>query len=144
MSKLNLFGKKLETCSTKPLTGAYRNGCCETGPNDIGTHTVCAIVTDKFLEFSKKMGNDLTKDYPQYNFKGLKDGDKWCLCVSRWIEAHNAGCAPKIILEATNLKTLDYVSFETLLEYKYSIFEHSLIFSIIAFFKYISSTILNM
>ena len=119
MNKLNLFGKKLEACSTNPLTGAYRNGCCETGPNDIGTHTVCAIVTDKFLEFSKKMGNDLTKDYPQYNFKGLKDGDKWCLCVSRWIEAHNAGCAPKIILEATNLKTLDYVSFETLLEYKY-------------------------
>ena len=119
MSKLNLFGKKLETCSTKPLTGAYRNGCCETGPNDIGTHTVCAIVTDEFLEFSKKMGNDLTKDYPQYNFKGLRDGDKWCLCVSRWIEAHNAGCAPKIILEATNLNTLNYVSFETLLEYKY-------------------------
>ena len=119
MSKLNLYNKKLETCSTNPLTGAYRNGCCETGPNDIGTHTVCAIVTNEFLEFSKKMGNDLTKDYPQYNFKGLKDGDKWCLCVSRWIEAHNAGCAPKIILEATNLKTLDYVSFETLLEYKY-------------------------
>ena len=103
MSKLNLFGKKLETCSTKPLTGAYRNGCCETGPNDIGTHTVCAIVTDEFLEFSKKMGNDLTKDYPQYNFKGLKDGDKWCLCVSRWIEAHNAGCAPEFILDAPNL-----------------------------------------
>ena len=119
MSKLNLYNKKLETCSTNPLTGAYRNGCCETGPNDIGTHTVCAIVTDEFLKFSKKMGNDLTIDYPQYNFKGLKDGDKWCLCVSRWIEAHNAGCAPKIILEATNLKTLDYVSFETLLEYKY-------------------------
>ena len=119
MNKLNLFGKKLEACSTNPWTGAYRNGCCETGPNDIGTHTVCAIVTDKFLEFSKKMGNDLTKDYPQYNFKGLKDGDKWCLCVSRWIEAHNAGCAPKILLEATNLKTLDYVSFETLLEYKH-------------------------
>ena len=119
MSKLNLFGKKLETCSTNPLTGAYRNGCCETGPNDIGTHTVCAIVTDEFLEFSKKMGNDLTIDYPQYNFKGLKEGDKWCLCVSRWIEAYKAGCAPKVILEATNLKTLDYVSFETLLEYKY-------------------------
>ena len=119
MNKLNLFGKKLETCSNNPLTGAYRNGRCETGPNDVGTHTVCAIVNDEFLEFSKKMGNDLTKDYPQYNFKGLKDGDKWCLCVSRWIEAHEAGCAPKIILEATNLKTLDYVSFETLLEYKY-------------------------
>ena len=119
MSKLNLFGKKLETCSNNSLTGAYRNGCCETGQNDVGTHTVCAIVNDEFLEFSKKMGNDLTKEYPQYNFKGLKDGDKWCLCVSRWIEAHEAGCAPKIILEATNLKTLDYVSFETLLEYKY-------------------------
>ena len=119
MSKLNLYNKKLETCSTNPLTGAYRNGCCETGPNDIGTHTVCAIMTDEFLEFSKKMGNDLTIDYPQYNFKGLKEGDKWCLCVSRWIEAHKAGCAPKIFLEATNLKTLDYVSFETLLEYKY-------------------------
>ena len=119
MSKLNLYNKKLETCSTNPLTGAYRNGCCETGPNDIGTHTVCAIVTDEFLEFSKKMGNDLTIDYPQYNFKGLKEGDKWCLCVSRWIEAHKAGCARKVILEATNLKTLDYVSFETLLEYKY-------------------------
>ena len=76
MSKLNLYNKKLETCSTNPLTGAYRNGCCETGPNDIGTHTVCAIVTDEFLEFSKKMGNDLTIDYPQYNFKGLKEGDK--------------------------------------------------------------------
>ena len=119
MSKLNLYNKKLETCSTNPLTGAYRNGCCETGPNDIGTHTVCAIVTDELLEFSKKMGNDLTIDYPQYNFKGLKEGDKWCLCVSRWIEAHKAGGAHKVILEATNLKTLDYVSFETLLEYKY-------------------------
>jgi len=118
VSKLNLFGRNLKTCSNDPLTGTYRNGCCETGPNDIGTHTVCAIVSDKFLEFSKKMGNDLTKDYPEYNFKGLKDGDKWCLCVSRWIEAHEAGCAPKIILEATNLKTLDYISFETLLEYK--------------------------
>lgn len=119
MSKLNLYNKKLETCSTNPLTGAYRNGCCETGPNDIGTHTVCAIMSDEFLEFSKEMGNDLTIDYPRYNFKGLKQGDKWCLCVSRWIEAYKAGCAPKIILEATNLKTLDYVSFETLLEYKY-------------------------
>ena len=119
MSKLNLYNKKLETCSTNPLTGAYRNGCCETGPNDIGTHTVCAIMSDEFLEFSKEMGNDLTIDYPRYNFKGLKPGDKWCLCVSRWIEAHKAGYAPRIILEATNLKTLDYVSFETLLEYKY-------------------------
>ena len=119
MSKLNLFGKKLETCSTKPLTGAYRNGCCETGPNDIGTHTVCAIVTEEFLEFSKKMGNDLTKDYPQYNFKGLKDGDKWCLCVSRWIEAEKANKAPKLILEATHEKTLEYTSLDVLVKHAF-------------------------
>ena len=118
MSKLNLYNKKLETCSTNPLTGAYRNGCCETGPNDIGTHTVCAIMSDEFLEFSKEMGNDLTIDYPRYNFKGLKQGDKWCLCVSRWVEAFEAGCAPKVLLEATNIKTLDYVNFENLLEHK--------------------------
>ena len=118
MRQLNVFGKDLELCSSDPMTGAYRTGCCETGPDDIGTHTVCAIVTDKFLEFSKKRGNDLTKDIPYYNFKGLKDGDKWCLCVSRWIEAYEAGCAPNLILEATNIKTLDYVSFEDLFEYK--------------------------
>ena len=115
----NVFGEKLHICCTSPMTGYFRDGSCRTIDEDIGTHTVCAIVTDEFLEFSKKMGNDLTIDYPQYNFKGLKEGDKWCLCVSRWIEAHKAGCAPKVILEATNLKTLDYVSFETLLEYKY-------------------------
>ena len=119
MSKLNLYNKKLETCSTNPLTGAYRNGCCETGPNDIGTHTVCAIVTDEFLEFSKKMGNDLTIDYPQYNFKGLKEGDKWCLCVSRWIEAEKANKAPKLILEATHEKTLEYTSLDILVKHAF-------------------------
>ena len=119
MSKLNLYNKKLETCSTNPLTGAYRNGCCETGPNDIGTHTVCAIVTDEFLEFSKKMGNDLTIDYPQYNFKGLKEGDKWCLCVSRWIEAEKANKAPKLILEATHEKTLEYTSLDVLVKHAF-------------------------
>ena len=118
MKQLNVFGKDLELCSSDPMTGAYRNGCCETGPDDIGTHTVCAIVTDKFLEFSKKRGNDLTKDIPYYNFKGLKDGDKWCLCVSRWIEAYKEGFAPKVLLESTHIKTLDYLSLEELLEYK--------------------------
>ena len=118
MKQLNVFGKELELCCLKPLTGAYRDGYCNTSKNDIGTHTVCAIVTNEFLLFSKKKGNDLTKDYPQYNFKGLKDGDKWCLCVTRWIEAYEAGCAPNVILEATNIKTLDYVSFEKLLEHK--------------------------
>ena len=118
MNQLNVFGKELELCCSSPVTGAYRDGYCNTGINDIGTHTVCAIVTDKFLEFSKSKGNDLTTANPYYNFEGLKEGDKWCLCVSRWIEAYEAGCAPNLLLEATNIKTLDYVSFENLLEYK--------------------------
>jgi len=119
VESLNVFGKKIELCSTNPMTGFYRNGCCETGPNDYGTHTVCAIVTDEFLRFSKERGNDLSTENPEYNFKGLKNGDKWCLCVSRWIEAHEAGCAPKIILESTNIKTLEYITFEELLDYKF-------------------------
>ena len=119
MESINVFGKKIELCSTNPMTGFYRNGCCETGPNDYGTHTVCAIVTDEFLRFSKERGNDLSTENPEYNFKGLKNGDKWCLCVSRWIEAHEAGCAPKIILESTNIKTLEYITFEELLDYKF-------------------------
>ena len=119
MENLNVFGKKIELCSTNPMTGFYRNGCCETGPNDYGTHTVCAIVTDEFLRFSKERGNDLSTENPEYNFKGLKNGDKWCLCVSRWIEAHEAGCAPKAILESTNIKTLEYITFEELLDYKF-------------------------
>ena len=119
MENLNVFGKKIELCSTNPMTGFYRNGCCETGPNDYGTHTVCAIVTDEFLRFSKERGNDLSTENPEYNFKGLKNGDKWCLCVSRWIEAYEAGCAPKVILESTNIKTLEYITFEELLDYKF-------------------------
>ena len=119
VESLNVFGKKIELCSTNPMTGFYRNGCCETGPNDYGTHTVCAIVTDEFLRFSKERGNDLSTENPEYNFKGLKNGDKWCLCVSRWIEAHEAGCAPKVILESTNIKTLEYITFEELLDYKF-------------------------
>ena len=119
METLNVLGKKLEFCSTNPKTGFYRDGCCETGPNDYGTHTVCAIVTDEFLRFSKERGNDLITANPLYNFVGLKNGDKWCLCVSRWIEAHKVGCAPKIILESTNIKTLEYITFEELLDYKF-------------------------
>ena len=114
---LNVYKKPLETCSLDPLTGSFRDGCCNTGIFEAGTHTVCAIVTEEFLEFSKSRGNDLTRDYPQYNFKGLKAGDRWCLCVSRWMEAHKAGVAPKINLKATHLKTLDYVARETLETY---------------------------
>ena len=118
MKQLNVFGKELELCCSNPLTGVYRDGYCNTGVNDIGTHTVCAIVTNEFLNFSKSRGNDLMIDNPMYNFKGLKEGDKWCLCVSRWLEAYDAGCPPNLILEATNIKTLDYVSFDKLLEFK--------------------------
>ena len=118
MKQLNVFGKELELCCSNPLTGANRDGYCNTGVNDIGTHTVCAIVTNEFLNFSKSRGNDLTIDNPMCNFKGLKEGDKWCLCVSRWVEAYEAGCPPNLILEATNIKTLDYVSFDKLLEFK--------------------------
>ena len=103
---LNVYGKPLQICGNEPITGAFRDGCCNTGPGDIGTHTVCAIVSDEFLEFSKSRGNDLTRDYPEYNFKGLKDGDRWCLCASRWVEAYEVGLAPKVILEATHIKTL--------------------------------------
>ena len=111
---LNVFGEALLTCGTAPITGAYRNGCCDTGPFDTGTHTVCAVVTDEFLQFSKSKGNDLTRAYPQYNFPGLVDGDTWCLCVSRLLEAYKAGVAPPVVLEACHLNTLDYVSLEVL------------------------------
>lgn len=116
--QLNVFGNDLELCCLKPVTGVYRDGFCNTGNNDIGTHTVCAIVNDEFLLFSKKRGNDLTIDIPIYNFTGLKAGDKWCLCALRWVEAYNNGCAPKLLLESTNIRTLDFVSLEKLLEYQ--------------------------
>ena len=111
---LNVYGKPLQICGNDPITGAFRDGCCNTGPGDIGTHTVCAIVSDEFLEFSKSRGNDLTRDYPEYNFKGLKDGDRWCLCASRWVEAYEGGLAPKVILESTHINTLEYVSIQIL------------------------------
>ena len=118
VGQLNVFGNDLELCCLKPVTGVYRDGFCNTGNNDIGTHTVCAIITHEFLLFSKKRGNDLTRDIPIYNFQGLKAGDKWCLCALRWVEAFNNGCAPKLLLESTNIRTLDFVSLEKLLEYQ--------------------------
>lgn len=116
MSK-NVFGSELATCSESPKTGFYRDGCCNTGPQDKGVHTVCAIMTEEFLEFSKSQGNDLTTPKPQWNFPGLKPGDQWCLCAPRWLEAHKAGKAPKVKLEATHEKTLDVIEMETLLEF---------------------------
>ena len=110
----NVLGSELSDCSMDPLTGFFRNGCCNTDERDVGTHTVCAIVTDAFLEFSKRQGNDLTTPRPEFNFKGLKDGDSWCLCALRWREANDAGCAPRVKLTATNIKTLDYIELEIL------------------------------
>jgi uncharacterized protein (DUF2237 family) len=105
----NVLGGALEICGTDPMTGFYRDGCCHTGPGDIGVHTVCAVVTEAFLEFTASRGNDLSTPRPDFGFKGLKPGDRWCLCASRWLEAYEAGCAPKVDLRATHARTLDLV-----------------------------------
>ena len=110
----NVLGTKLNICCLSPVTGFYRNGRCETGPEDRGMHTVCAQVTAKFLEFSKKQGNDLSTPVPAYEFPGLQPGDRWCLCALRWKEALDAGVAPPIILEATHVSVLDYIPLEKL------------------------------
>jgi len=114
---LNVYGKTLKVCSTKPLTGFYRSGKCQTGEDDYGTHIACAIVDDTFLQYSKSMGNDLITPFPERNFPGLVSGDQWCLCISRWVEAMEQGVAPKLDLEATHQKALEFVSLETLKEY---------------------------
>lgn len=98
----NVLGEPLEPCSRDPLTGFYRDGCCNTGPEDRGSHTVCALVTDDFLAFSKARGNDLSTAMPEYGFPGLKEGDRWCLCAPRWQEACLAGKAPRVVLRATH------------------------------------------
>ena len=105
----NVLGSELQTCSTDPLTGFYRNGCCDTGAGDVGVHTVCAQVTAEFLEFSAAVGNDLSTSNPAYGFAGLQPGDRWCLCASRWKEALQAGVAPPVILEATHVHTLEWI-----------------------------------
>lgn len=115
----NIFGERLITCSNDPLTGFYRTGCCDSGPEDRGKHMVCVVMTASFLEFSKSKGNDLSTPIPQYGFPGLKQGDRWCLCVLRWKEAYDFGAAPQVVLEATHEEALKYVSMEALLEYAY-------------------------
>ena len=114
----NILGTDLEVCGTDPVTGFFRDGCCNTGAGDVGTHTVCAIVDDQFLEFSKSKGNDLSTPRPEYGFKGLKNGDRWCLCAMRWEEARQAGCAPRVKITSTNIKTLEFVRLEHLKEYQ--------------------------
>ncbi|MEQ9186553.1 MAG: DUF2237 domain-containing protein [Cryomorphaceae bacterium] len=115
----NVFGQALIACSQRPLTGFFRNGCCDSDARDQGVHTVCAVMTEDFLLFSKALGNDLMTPRPEFDFEGLTPGDKWCLCAPRWKEAHDLGCAPNVVLEATNEKTLELISLDTLVEYAF-------------------------
>ncbi len=113
----NIFGEPLISCSTSPMTGFFRDGCCKTDEMDQGTHTVCAIMTEEFLLYTKSVGNDLSTPRPEYQFPGLKPGDHWCLCASRWTQAHSAGVAPKIVPEATHEKTLEYIELSELIKF---------------------------
>jgi uncharacterized protein (DUF2237 family) len=117
MAALNVLGGNLQTCCTTPLTGFYRNGRCDTGPEDTGVHSVCIKVTDDFLAFSLAHGNDLVTPRPQWGFPGLQAGDSWCLCAARWKEALDAGVAPKVRLAATHEATLQHVSLDELIKY---------------------------
>jgi hypothetical protein len=113
----NVFGEPIASCSDAPVTGFYRNGCCDTGPEDVGSHTVCAIMTDEFLAYTKSVGNDLSTPIPAYGFPGLKAGDRWCLCAARWKQAFDAGAAPRVVLSATNEAALEIVPLEALKRY---------------------------
>jgi uncharacterized protein len=113
----NVLGGALQICSTSPLTGFYRDGCCHSGPEDRGVHVVCAEVTEAFLRYTQAQGNDLTTPHPTYGFPGLKPGDKWCLCAARWKEALDDGVAPPVVLAATHIKALQQVSLEDLKQY---------------------------
>ena len=113
----NVLGGELKSCSEDPVTGFFRNGCCETGPHDVGMHTVCAVMTAEFLAFSKRVGNDLSTPRPDFGFDGLKPGDRWCLCAPRWKEALDAGAAPQVVLESTHEETLAIVPLGVLKDY---------------------------
>jgi uncharacterized protein len=110
----NVLGEKLQSCSEDPVTGFYRDGCCNVGPDDLGVHAVCVRLSAEFLEFSKARGNDLSTPMPQFGFAGLKPGDQWCLCAARWKEAFDAGAAPRVVLRATHEITLEIVALEDL------------------------------
>ncbi len=111
---LNVLDGKLQTCSLDPTTGFFRDGCCNTNALDVGSHTVCAHMTEQFLAFSKERGNDLSTPRPEFGFEGLSPGDKWCLCATRWLEAHHEGCAPKVSLASTHKSALDIIPIELL------------------------------
>ncbi|MEM1063197.1 MAG: DUF2237 domain-containing protein [Planctomycetota bacterium] len=112
--RVNVLGGPLEPCSVDPLTGFFRDGCCRTDDNDVGSHTVCAVMTAEFLAFTKARGNDLSTPAPQWNFPGLNPGDRWCLCASRWAEAAEAGVAPPVVLNACERTALRYVDLDVL------------------------------
>lgn len=114
----NVLGEPLQACCKFPMTGFYRDGYCRVGPDDHGVHSVCIEVTEEFLQFSKEAGNDLSTPMPQYDFPGLIAGDYWCLCAARWKEAYDAKSAPFVVLEATDQKTLEFVSLEVLKQYE--------------------------
>lgn len=114
----NVLGSRLEPCSMRPLTGFYRDGCCNTGPADAGSHTICVIMTLEFLEFSRRAGNDLLTPRPEYGFPGLKQGDRWCVCASRWLEAFEVGLAPPVVLEATHERALELLELAELKAYR--------------------------
>lgn len=113
----NVLGGPLQPCGTDPVTGFYRNGCCSSGPEDIGLHTICAVVTAEFLEHQRSIGNDLSTPMPQYQFPGLVPGDRWCVTARNWLRAHRDGCAAPVVLAATHRRTLDVVGLEVLQPY---------------------------
>ena len=113
-SQLNVLGGPLLTCSDDPVTGFFRDGCCNTAEDDFGSHTICIVLTADFLQFSKERGNDLSTPRPEYNFPGLQPGQRWCLCAARWLEAHQAGKAPRVSLNSTNQAALEIVPLELL------------------------------
>jgi uncharacterized protein len=111
---VNVVGGELLPCSLEPRTGFFRDGCCATGEEDVGSHTVCALMTEEFLEFSREAGNDLSTPRPEWGFSGLQPGDRWCVCAARWLEAHAAGYAPPVVLGATHARALEIVPIEAL------------------------------
>ncbi|RJK94009.1 DUF2237 domain-containing protein [Paracoccus aestuarii] len=111
---INVLGGSLQPCSTSPVTGFFRNGCCDTGPEDRGSHTVCVVLTDEFLAMSRYLGNDLTTPRPEWGFPGLKAGDRWCLCASRFLQAAQEYAAPRVVLESTHRRALDLIPLELL------------------------------
>lgn len=114
---LNVFGEPLLSCSEDPVTGFFRDGCCNTSDDDAGSHTVCVEVSQSFLEFSRFRGNDLSTPMPEFGFPGLQDGDRWCLCAARWLEAHQHDMAPRVYLQRTHLRALEIVPLELLRQY---------------------------